>query len=298
MLQGGKVVTKGILRVGIGVIAVAAVALVVGAQGPSPDGGFGGPGPGRMGGPGWMAEGMFEFGGLMGGFGGKTVTGKPFQATFTVTRIETLPGNSIKNTTTGTVARASDGSTYRDAKFSAIGPWASSGKVHEVVYIRNLTKGMQYFVNVAKGTYESLPIREHHRPSEGKGGPKDQAAKNETVTDNPNATYTDPATNTVYNNVDDRKVTRTIPAGAIGNTNPIIITTERWYSNDLDVLLMETRSDPRFGTSSYQLANIGLSPASSLFVPDPSFSEVKGGRFGRGGRGGGPEMPPPPPPGD
>ena len=48
--------------------------------------------------------------GLMGGFGGKTVLHKPFQATFTVTHTESqnnsLQNNSITNTTTGTRLRA------------------------------------------------------------------------------------------------------------------------------------------------------------------------------------------------
>jgi hypothetical protein len=283
-------VKKGMVRVGVGLLAAGAIALVVAAQGPPPGGRFGDRGPG----PGW---GTFEFGGLMGGFGGKTVTGKPFQANFSITRTETLPGNTITNTTNGTVARGSDGSTFRDAKVSAIGPWASSGKAHEFAYIRNLTKGSQYVVDVSKGTFESFAIREHNSSRGGMRGSKNpNSNNNEAVTDNPNATYKDPATNSVYSNVDDRKITRTIPAGEIGNANPIVITIERWYSNDLDVLLMETRNDPRFGTSTYQLSNIGLSPAASLFAPDPSFTEVQGGRFGHGGHSAGGKMPPPPPP--
>jgi len=278
-------------RVGGGVLAVAAVALVVAAQGPPPGHGWG-HGPGLQGG----MEGMFEFGGLMGGFGGKTVTGKPVQASFTITRTQTIPGNSITSTTTGTIARGNDASSYRESKFQAIGPWASSGKAHHGAYIRNLTKGMQYIVNMDQGTYTSFPVRESNPSPEGKNWPQKSAGSDENVTDNPNATYKDPATNTVYNNVDDRKVTRTIPAGAIGNANPIVVTTERWYSNDLDILLMETRSDPRFGTSTYQLSNIGMSPAASLFTPDPSFTETPVGKIGRGMHGGAGAVAPPPPP--
>ena len=279
------------VRVGVGMLAMAAVALVVQAQGPSPLV-FGDHGPG----PGWMKEGMFEFGGLIGGLGGKTITGKPFEATFTITRTQTLPGNSITSTTTGTVARGGDGSIYREAKFQAIGPWASSGKEHHAAFIRNLAKGTEYVVNMDKGTYTSFAIREPNSQREGEGRPRDSAANGETLTDNPNATYKDPVTNTVYSNVDDRKVTRTIPSGAIGNANPIVITTERWYSNDLNVLLMETHSDPRFGTSTYQLSNLAMNPAGSLFTPDPSFTEVPVEKFHHGGRGEAGRTPPPTPP--
>ena len=267
------------------------VALVVGAQGPPRSGPFDEPGP-RPDGP--MA-GMFEFGGLIGGFGGKVVTGKPIQASITITHTETLPGNTISNTTTGTFARGADGSTYRDLKFAAIGPWSASGKAKEFAYIRNVTQGTQYIVNVTKATYHAFPIREHNPPD---GGPKDRPngsnSNNETVTDNPNGSYTDPVTNTVYP-VDDRKVTRTIPAGAIGNQFAIVITSERWYSSALDLLLEDTHTDPRFGTTTYHLSSVGHSPASSLFTPDPSFTQVQGEGFGRGEKRGEGKQPPPPP---
>ena len=266
------------------------VAMIVSAQGPPPPGPFGGPGSG-MGGP--MA-GIFEFGGLMGGFGGKVVAGKPILAAITITHMETLPGNTISNTTTGTFARGADGSTYRDVKFSAMGPWAASGKAQEFAYIRNVMTGTQYIVNVTKGTYRVFPIQEHKPPKGMKDrlGPPDSS--NETVTDNPNGTYTDPVTNTVYP-VDDRKVTRTIPAGAIGNQFAIVNTSERWYSSALDLLLEDTHTDPRFGTTTYQLSNIGQTPASALFIPDPSFTQVQDGGFGHKGHLGQGMQPPPPP---
>jgi hypothetical protein len=291
-----------VLRASFAAIGVLALAVVAGAQGPPPPGAFGrrGPGPG----PGGPMEGSFEFGGLVGGFGGKTVTGKPFQAKFTITRTETLPNNTITNTTTGVLARDGDGSTYRDVKLPAIGPWASSGKAQEFVYIKNLTKLTDYIVDVTKGTYQEFSFRPHNPPGGNpnpdrgprKGPGFGGSSANETVTDNPSATYSDPGTGASYK-VDDRKVTRTIPAGQIGNQNEIVTTSERWYSADLDLVLQETRSDPRFGVSTYQLTNIG-SPSVS-FTPDPSLQLMQRGKFGRdGGPGGTGKLPPPPPPQD
>jgi hypothetical protein len=281
---GDRAVRKALLGAGLGLIALTGAAIFAGAQGPPP-GRFGERGAG----PGGAMAGMFEFGRLMGGFGGKVVAGKPFQANFTITHTETMPGNTITNTTTGTFARAADGSTYRDVKLAAIGPWAASGKAQEFAYIRNVSKATQNIVNVTKGTYQAFPM--HVRPAaqgsaqaqEGSRAarPNRSNSPNETVTDNPNGTYTDPATNTVYP-ADDRKTTRTIPAGAIGNANAIVITSERWYSPTLDLVLEETRTDPRFGTTTYQLTNIGQSPSAALFTPDPSFSQVQGRAFGPG----------------
>jgi len=287
------------LWVGFALMRVLGMALVIDAQAPPPPGALGhrGFGPG----PGGPMAGSFEFGGLVGGFGGKTVTGKPFQAKFTITRTETLPNNSITNTVTGVLARDTDGSTYRDVTLPAIGPWASSGKPQEFVYIKNVTKLMDYIVDVTKGTYQEFPSRPRnsaggdHNPAWGPhNGLNGGGAGNETVTDNPSATYSDPGTGTSYK-VDDKKVTRTISAGQIGNQNDIVITSERWYSADLDLVLQETRDDPRFGNSTYHLTNIG--PTTVSFTPDPSLQLVQKGKFGRGGgpRGGGKQPPPPAP---
>jgi hypothetical protein len=285
-------------RAGWAALAMTGLALVAGAQGPPALGGFGGRGPGFGGPPGGPMDGAFEFGGMMRGFGGKTVTGKPFQATFTITRTETLPGNSITNTTTGVIARDTDGSTYRDVKLPAIGSLAISGQSPEFISIRNLSQLMEYVENVSKKTYEAFAIRAHTPPPvnpDGQGrGPHGLGSNNESVSDT-KSTYTDPVKHTVYK-VDDKKVTRTIPAGQIGNQFDIVTTTERLYSADLDVVLQLTRSDPRFGNSTYQLSDIGQPTSSSLFLPDPSFQLVQGhGKFGHGGHRGAGQPPPPPP---
>ncbi len=62
------------------------------------------------------------------------------------------------------------------------------------------------------------------------------------------------------------KTTVTIPAGEIGNERPIEIVSERWYSLELQAVVMTRHIDPRFGENSYRLANIDRTePARSLF---------------------------------
>jgi hypothetical protein len=276
-------VKKLVLGLGLGAMVLSGIAAVVSAQGTPPLGEFRSPEPG-----------MFEIGGLMGGFGGKVVTGKPILATITITHTETLPGNMISNTSTGTYARGADGSTYRDVKFSGIGPWSDGGKVNEFAYIRNITTGMEYIVNVTNGTYRAFPLREGKTSKGSKFGPLGGPnPDDENVTDNPSGSYTDPASGTVYP-ADDKLVTRTIPAGAIGNTSAIVITAERWFSNPLELVLENTHTDPRFGTTTYQLSNIGQSPSPSLFTPNPAFTQVQGEGSGWGGHHGNGKQPPPP----
>jgi hypothetical protein len=57
---------------------------------------------------------------------------------------------------------------------------------------------------------------------------------------------------------------------------------ERWYSPDLQTLVSETRTDPRFGTTLFQLTNINRGePDASLFAVPSDYSITQG----RGGRG-------------
>jgi hypothetical protein len=68
-------------------------------------------------------------------------------------------------------------------------------------------------------------------------------------------------------NVEGRKNTTVIPAGQIGNEQPITITSEEWRSLDLNVLVLTKHADPRMGESSYRLVNIiRAEPDRSLFM--------------------------------
>ncbi|HEX8559556.1 MAG TPA: hypothetical protein VF668_15745 [Pyrinomonadaceae bacterium] len=62
------------------------------------------------------------------------------------------------------------------------------------------------------------------------------------------------------------RTTTTIPAGEIGNEQPIQIVDERWYSPELQVVVMTRHSDPRAGETTYRLTNISRAePSSALF---------------------------------
>lgn len=67
-----------------------------------------------------------------------------------------------------------------------------------------------------------------------------------------------------------KSVSYTIPAGEIGNKNPITVTTETWYSPELQATVYSKSSDPRVGETIYRLANVkrGEQPASLFAVPE------------------------------
>jgi hypothetical protein len=66
------------------------------------------------------------------------------------------------------------------------------------------------------------------------------------------------------------RVEATIPAGAIGNEQPIKMSAEQWYGRDLQVVVEATYRDPRTGETRYKLSDIHRSePDARLFrVPD------------------------------
>jgi hypothetical protein len=64
--------------------------------------------------------------------------------------------------------------------------------------------------------------------------------------------------------------TVTIPAGALGNNSDLKVINERWYSDDMQVLLKSSNADPRFGTTTYELTDLVQAP------PDSSLFQVPG----------------------
>jgi len=72
------------------------------------------------------------------------------------------------------------------------------------------------------------------------------------------------------------RIVNTIPADAIGNERPIEIVFERWFSNELQVVMMTRNSDPRSGETIYRLTNvIRKEPSADLFKLPGDYSVVE-----------------------
>ncbi len=70
----------------------------------------------------------------------------------------------------------------------------------------------------------------------------------------------------------------TIPAGELGNDNPINVITETWTSTDLQVTVLRKFNDPRFGEDIYRLTNISRSePDKELFKVPADFKIIEEG---------------------
>ncbi|HXZ13198.1 MAG TPA: hypothetical protein VEG64_12485 [Candidatus Sulfotelmatobacter sp.] len=212
-----------------------------------------------------------EFVEFAGGVGGRTVTGAPFTATISNQSSQTLPdGNHIQRNSTGTFSRDTQGRTRRDSTIPGFGPWAAPEKAGEQVsFINDPVAGAQYILDPNAKTARKFTggkwkgRGKKHAPGGAAAG-ADSARP-----ERPNVVTASLGTKTINGiSAEGTQITRTIPAGAIGNEKPIVITVERWYSPDLQTVVMTKRSDPRTGDSTFQLTNIQRQE------PDPSLFQV------------------------
>lgn len=254
--------TGRIARYAVLALVAAAMCLTVRAQGPGP--GMRGPHGGGMG------PGSFAFERLVGGFGGKVVTGAPFSAQVNIETTQVLSnGTKLDQKETENVARDSAGRTMRAMTLSNIGPLAASGQAAHVEFIRDPAAGKNYILNEDRKTVLTM-----NRPAEANGQGGRGMMRQERNGENPNVQTTSLGTKVIDGlTVEGTQTTRTIPAGQIGNSAPIVITRVEWYSQDLQMVVSSTRTDPRFGTTTYQLTNINRSePAQSLFTVPSDYS--------------------------
>jgi hypothetical protein len=253
--------------------------------------------PGRSGfyrtmGPGPLSpDDAIGFLGIEAGLGRKTVAGAPFTATYSQQTSQTFAdGNHIQRTTTGTVWRDSNGRTRRDFTLPAIGNWSSSGKTPpHLILINDPAAGADYVLEPDQKIARKMTLLAANFENHEGGPPRPFAQERQ------NESTTTSLGTQMMNGVSAQgtRTTRTIPAGAIGNEKPIIITVERWYSPDLQMNVMIKRSDPRTGDNVFQLTSIvRAEPDASLFQVPSDYTVKEGGKMAMARKD---RMPPPPP---
>jgi hypothetical protein len=206
--------------------------------------------------------------------------GRPFSATATTQTVQAFPdGMHITHSTSLLEYRDADGRTRTENLGKAPFPDPGSG-----ITIRDPIAGVTY--NLDPGTKSGRKIVMQGRgggPSEqagGRGGRGRGAATNtddiaEAAKNSPNNLVEDLGVKTV-NGVPARgtRVTTVVPSGAIGNDREFRSVSERWFSADLNMLIKSVSTDPRFGTTAYDLTNISRqTPDAALFRP-PSDYEI------------------------
>jgi len=273
---------------------LAGTAAVYGQEPPPPPG----PGPEAMmeGGPGGP-------GGPLGrmeilGFGemhpGKVVTGAPYSAVAVTESTQTLSdGNTINRKVQSNVFRDSQGRTRRETTLPGVGPLAASGQPKTFVMIHDPVASTAYVLHPDTKVAEQLPAHNHGGPKANEAGADVQdrfQAHMEKEIANGTLKKEDLGTQ-VINGVSatGTRYIRTIPVGQIGNEKAITVTSERWYSPELQLVVKSVHTDPRQGTTTYTLTNLQRTePAASLFVVPAGYNVQQGGPRNRMRGPGGP----------
>jgi hypothetical protein len=228
----------------------------------------------------------------------ETVTAAPYSAQSVTERIQVLAdGNRIVQTTAGSVARDGQGRMRREEALPGFA--GANGDTPHIVMIDDPVAQVHWTLDAQSKTATKMP---------GGGMVLKQAAEARVTAAGPGLGIPPlppppGAARTFFTTVDGGKMAVyrkdtaeasagtktdlgkqivegvlaqgtqfkfTIPAGQVGNEQPIVISTETWYSPELKVTVMSKSSDPRMGDTVYKLTNIQRSePPVTLFqVPD------------------------------
>lgn len=242
-----------------------------------------------------------ELMGFEGMHGGKVVKGAPFSATATAQTTETLQdGSQIHRTTQIAMYRDSQGRSRHETTFNGFGALAAEGGPKKMISISDPVAGARFLLNEDQKVARRMSFREGPDSATADARIAARLSKRESRRAEQEAAgllKTESLGTQMVNGVsaEGTRVTRTIPVGQIGNDKALQMVSERWYSPDLQIVVKSTRTDPRFGTTTYNVTNIQRTePAATLFTVPSDFT-VQEGRAGRRLRRGAPPATPQPP---
>ena len=212
----------------------------------------------------------------------RPVVDAPYMAEAVTEVTQALPdGNRIERRSSAAVARDSRGRVRRAHQGMMLGALQAAPTEVPLVSISDPTSGMHITLNqerrlahrLSMPTFDiAVPARGDMLISAGAGltrlppglSPGAGAA----------AVRTEPLGERDIEGVraEGTRTTMTVPAGTIGNQLPIETVSERWFSPELQVVVLTRRSDPRFGDTVYRLTNIvRAEPPPDLFEVPPDY---------------------------
>jgi hypothetical protein len=242
------------------------------------------------------------------------VKGMPFCATVSTEHTQVFgDGNRIHTTDTSSLCRDSAGRTRREASLNLLGaaPEKTGAKMITIV---DPVAGFRYVLDPQAKIARKMPMRpglaklghaagtaekaDHImvlRTEEASGGP-DVFYRNVFVTKGERADQPPPASENLGDQTIEgihatgTRITTTIPAGKMGNEQPIVVTSERWYSPELKATVLTKHNDPWSGELKTQFTNVNAAePDSSLFTVPSDYKVVNEKTFTV-------KLPPPAPP--
>lgn len=236
-------------------------------------------------------------------FDGKVVKGVPYSAQSITETTRTLSdGNRITHKSTASIYRDGEGRTRREQELGAVGPWAIPGEPQQTIFINDPVAGVNYILDPRTHTARKIaPLHIESLP----GGIQDAApgaGQKMSITVNKDV-FTAPVPppgegaqiqefhigpdaqkgtteslgkQTIEGvEAEGTRTTLTIPAGQVGNEQPIHIVWEKWYSPELQVVVMTKHSDPFVGETIYRLTNIVRGEPSHALFEVPADYTIK-----------------------
>ncbi|HJQ34283.1 MAG TPA: hypothetical protein VJ866_19040, partial [Pyrinomonadaceae bacterium] len=195
-------------------------------------------------------------------FGDRPVKGAPYSAQFVSESTRTLAdGTRISRKSTGAVYRDGEGRTRREMTLGAVGPIVVEDAPVPMVFINDWVARVHYALNESDHTARKVPLRDapEGAPEPAREGRDDDAPKTESL-----------GKRTIEGvEAEGTRTTITIPAGRVGNDRALEIVSERWYSPELQVVVLSSHKDPFVGDTVYRLTGIsrGEPDATRFRVP-------------------------------
>jgi hypothetical protein len=245
--------------------------------------------------------------------GGEPVKGAPYSAEAVTQTTQTLAdGSRVVNSSSSMIYRDSEGRERREESIGKLGAMSAEGAPVKAIFISDPVAKASYSLDAATHTaHKMVAFGTGAGMGMGIGGSTSVAIVRHGTSVATNHTYSYSAgapapgmfveTRVIGGNDKAAKVenlgvqtmegvqaegtrtTVTIPAGQIGNERDINVVSERWYSQELQALILSKHSDPRMGETTYKLTNINRAePLHSMFevpsdytISEPSMIKMK-----------------------
>ena len=195
-------------------------------------------------------------------FGDKLVEGAPFSAEIVMENTRRLfDGSVVTKQTKGAVYRDRAGRTRREQTLDAIGAF-SIGEPQNLVFINDFPAKTHYFIDLNRKTARRHTLADSSPLSETELKDGKTEALGTKILEGVS--------------VEGTRTTFEIPAAQIGSDKPLQVVVEKWYSPELQVIVMSRHVDPLAGEQIFRLTNIRRDePAADLFAVPGGFKFEK-----------------------
>lgn len=232
------------------------------------------------------------------------VKGSPFCATVTTEHTQQFAdGNRIHTTNDAVLCRDAEGRTRRESELDLLGALPQTAP-HKLITITDPVAGVRYVLDTNDKTARKMPLPQIKIDLSAKapGGGMRTTDKTFVINEGsgtatahvfmkkigPDAGEAAPTSENLGDQTiggvraNGTRMTTTIAAGSMGNEQPILVTSESWFSPDLKVKVMTKHNDPWAGEMKTQFTNVTPSePDHSLFTVPSDYKVIddKSGPF-------------------